>query len=46
MNITSVGIGGIIAIVVLILCVVLAVIGHLPLLLAGLIGALAIARLI
>ncbi len=39
------GIGGIIAIVVLLLAIILAVIGPLPLLLAALIGALAVARL-
>jgi hypothetical protein len=40
------GIGAIIAIVVLILVIVLLVIGHLPVMLACLIGALALARLL
>ena len=40
------GLGGILAIVVLILVIVLAAIGHLPLLMAGLLGALALARLV
>lgn len=44
MNISS--IGSVIAIVVLVLAVVLAVTGQLPLVLAGLIGALAVARLV
>lgn len=39
------GIGAVIAIVVLILCVVLPLIGKLPILLAILIGMLAVARL-
>jgi hypothetical protein len=39
------GLGSIIAIVVLVLCVVLAVVNQGPLVILGLIGALAIARL-
>jgi hypothetical protein len=39
-------VGSIIAVVVLILCIVLLVIGHMPLLYAGLIGALALSRLL
>jgi hypothetical protein len=39
------GLGAVIAIIVLVLCVVFAVVGELPLVLAGLIGALAVARL-
>jgi len=39
------GLGGIIAIVVLVLVILLAVIGHLPMLIAGLLAALAVARL-
>ena len=39
------GLGAVIAIVVLVLCIVLAVVGGLDLKLAGLIGALAVARL-
>lgn len=45
MNFPAIGLGGIIAIIVLVLVIILAVIGHLPILLAGLIGALAVARL-
>jgi hypothetical protein len=44
-TIQTLGIGGIIAVIVLILVILLAIIGKLPLLLAGLIGALAVARL-
>lgn len=45
MQLPPFGIGGIIAIAVFILVILLAIIGHLPVLLAGLIGALALARL-
>ncbi len=45
MTIPPFGIGGIIAIIVLILVIILGIIGHLPLLLAGLFAALALARL-
>jgi hypothetical protein len=44
-TIQTLGIGGIIAVIVLILVILLAIIGKLPLLLAVLIGALAVARL-
>jgi hypothetical protein len=40
------GIGGLIALIVLVLVIIFAVLGQLPLLLAGLIGGLAVARLV
>jgi len=45
MTLPPFGIGGIIAIVVLVLCIIFGIIGHLSPLIAGLIAALAIARL-
>ena len=44
-TVRSWGLGGIIAIIVLILCLVLMVIGRLPILEGGLLAALALARL-
>jgi hypothetical protein len=46
MNLPSLGIGGIIALLVLVVCVVLWVVGGVPQPILGLIAALAIARLV
>ena len=46
MNLTPSSVGQVIAVVVLILCIIFGVLGSLPWIVAGLIAALAIARLL